>query len=135
MSKKSRSVAKSNPGWFPKGRSGNLNGRPRASRVSRGSGFEVLVEKTLSVADDRGGTSEITLKEALQQRTYQDALPSMSTRCLKPNTFRTCSSRSSRSVHAVSLPCVAVDAFRSHDGIVSPMRTIHPRFHPLFYRR
>src|SRR5882757_5490478 len=54
MSKKSRSVAKSNPGWFPKGRSGNLNGRPRASRVSRGSGFEVLVEKTLSVADDRG---------------------------------------------------------------------------------
>jgi uncharacterized protein DUF5681 len=88
MSKKSRSVAKSNPGWFPKGRSGNLNGRPRASRVSRGSGFEVLVEKTLSVADDRGGTREITLKEALQQRTYQDALPSMSTRCLKPNTLR-----------------------------------------------
>src|SRR5712672_3974198 len=81
-------VAKSNPGWFPKGRSGNLNGRPRASRVSRGSGFEVLVEKTLSVADDRGGTREITLKEALQQRTYQDALPSMSTRCLKPNTLR-----------------------------------------------
>src|SRR5258706_1506998 len=120
MSKKSRSVAKSNPGWFPKGRSGNLNGRPRASRVSRGSGFEVLVKKTLSVADDRGGTREITLKEALQQRTYQDALPSMSTRCLKPKDnliFRTCSSRSSRSVHAVSLPCVAVDAFRSHDGI------------------
>src|SRR5258708_7953625 len=88
MSKKSRSVAKSNPGWFPKGRSGNLNGRPRASRVSRGSGFEVLVEKTLSVADDRGGTREITLKEALQQRTYQDALPSMSRGCLKPNTLR-----------------------------------------------
>jgi hypothetical protein len=32
-----------------------------------------LVEKTLTVAD-RGGTREITLKEALQQRTYQDAL-------------------------------------------------------------
>src|SRR5258705_6094221 len=81
-------VAKSNPGWFPKGRSGNLNGRPRASRVSRGSGFEVLVEKTLSVADDRAGTREITLQEALQQRTYHDALASMSTRGLKPNTFR-----------------------------------------------
>ena len=33
----------------------------------------MLLEKTLTVAD-RGGTREITLEEALQQRTYQDAL-------------------------------------------------------------
>jgi hypothetical protein len=33
----------------------------------------VLVEKTLTVTD-RGGTREITMEEALQQRTYQDAL-------------------------------------------------------------
>jgi Family of unknown function (DUF5681) len=74
MSKKSRSRSTPNPGWFPKGRSGNLNGRPRASRVSKGSAFEVLMEKTISVADHRGGTREITLKKALRQRTYQDAL-------------------------------------------------------------
>ena len=33
----------------------------------------MLVEKTLSVAD-HGGTREITVEEALQQRTYRDAL-------------------------------------------------------------
>jgi hypothetical protein len=33
----------------------------------------VLVDKTLTVTD-RGGTREITLEEALQQQTYQDAL-------------------------------------------------------------
>ena len=71
MSKKRRSAR--NPGWFPKGRSGNLKGRPKSSRVQTVSAFEVLVEKTLMVPD-RGGTREITLEEALQRRTYQDAL-------------------------------------------------------------
>ena len=73
MSKKSRSKRKANPGWFPKGRSGNPKGRPMSSRGSRASPFEVIVEKTL-IVDDRGGTREITVQEALQQRTYQDAL-------------------------------------------------------------
>ena len=73
MSKKSRSRSKANPGWFPKGRSGNPKGRPISSRASRASAFEVMVEKTLTVVH-RGGTREITMEEALQQRTYQDAL-------------------------------------------------------------
>ena len=73
MSKKSRSKRKANPGWFPKGRSGNPNGRPTSSRASRASAFEVIVEKTLTV-DDGGGTREISVEEALQQRTYRDAL-------------------------------------------------------------
>ena len=73
MSKKSRSRSAPNPGWFPKGRSGNLRGRPTSSRAPKSSAFEVLVEKTLTVAD-YGGTREITMEEALQQRTYQDAL-------------------------------------------------------------
>jgi Family of unknown function (DUF5681) len=73
MSKKSTSPSAPNPGWFPRGRSGNLDGRPRVSRASKGSAFEVLVEKTLTVADG-GGTREITVEEALQQRTFQDAL-------------------------------------------------------------
>jgi Family of unknown function (DUF5681) len=68
-----KSRARPNQGWFPKGRSGNPKGRPRGSRVPTGSAFEVLVDKTLTVPD-RGGTREITLEEALQQRTYQDAL-------------------------------------------------------------
>jgi Family of unknown function (DUF5681) len=75
VSKKSHSRSTPNPGWFPKGRSGNLNGRPRASRASafKVSAFEVLVKKTLTVAGP-SGTREITVEEALQQRTYQDAL-------------------------------------------------------------
>ena len=73
MTTRSRSHSKANPGWFPKGRSGNPKGRPSSSRASKGSAFEVLVEKTLTV-DDHGGTREITVEEALQQRTYQDAL-------------------------------------------------------------
>ena len=73
MNKKSSSrKPASNPGWFPKGRSGNLKGRPTSSR-SKASAFEVLVEKTLTV-DGQGGIREITVEEALQQRTYQDAL-------------------------------------------------------------
>ena len=73
MSKKSRSKRKANSGWFPKGRSGNPKGRPTSSRASRASAFEVIVEKTLTVVH-HAGTREITMEEALQQRTYQDAL-------------------------------------------------------------
>jgi Family of unknown function (DUF5681) len=64
----------SNPGWFPKGRSGNPNGRPKDSRVPKPSAFEVLMDKTLAVTDRGGGTRQITVEEALQQRTFQDAL-------------------------------------------------------------
>ena len=73
MSDKPRSHAAQNPGWFPKGRSGNLKGRPTSSHVPKSSAFEVLVEKTITVAD-RGATREITMEEALQQRSYRDAL-------------------------------------------------------------
>jgi hypothetical protein len=73
MSDKSRSRAAPNPGWFPKGRSGNLKGRPTSSHVPKSSAFDVLVEKTITVAD-RGATREITMEEALQQRAYRDAL-------------------------------------------------------------
>jgi hypothetical protein len=38
-----------------------------------GSAFEVLLDETLTVPD-RGGTREIPFKEALQLRTFQDAL-------------------------------------------------------------
>ena len=73
MSKNAHGPSTSNPGWFPKGRSGNTKGRPRGTRETTGSAFEVLVDKTLTVPD-RGGTREIPMEEALQRRTYQDAL-------------------------------------------------------------
>jgi Family of unknown function (DUF5681) len=67
------SRSRSNPGWFRKGRSGNPGGRPSASRASQCSAFDTVVEKTLTVPHG-GGTREITMEEALQQRTYQNAL-------------------------------------------------------------
>ena len=73
MNEKSRSGATPNRGQFRKGRSGNPGGRPTVSRASRASAFDVLVEKTLTVAH-HGSTREITMEEALQQRTYRDAV-------------------------------------------------------------
>ena len=73
MSKKPHSRTKANPGWFPKGRTGNPKGRPSSSRALKASVFEVLVEKTLTV-NDPSGIREVSVEEALQQRTYQDAL-------------------------------------------------------------
>src|SRR5215469_2843867 len=73
MSKKSNSNAKPNPGWFRTGQSGNPNGRPAAPRAPQGPAFDVVMGKTLSVRHGNG-TREITMEEALQQRTFQDAL-------------------------------------------------------------
>lgn len=73
MTKKFRPRPALNSGWFPKGHTGNPKGRPSSSRNSKASVFEVLVEKTL-IVNDPGGTREISVEEALQQRTYQDAL-------------------------------------------------------------
>jgi hypothetical protein len=73
VNEKSRSGTKPNRGWFRKGESGNPNGRPTASRPSQTSAFDIVMEKTLTIAH-QGGTREITLEEALQQRTFQDAL-------------------------------------------------------------
>ena len=73
MSKKSRSGGTSNPGLFRKGRSGNPRGRPSGSRAPQSSAFDIIVEKTLTVTR-HGITREITVKEGLEQRTYEDAL-------------------------------------------------------------
>jgi hypothetical protein len=73
MSKEASSPSASNSGRFPRGRSGNLNGRPKRPRPSKGSAFEVLAEKTLTVASG-SGTRKVALEDALQQRTLQDAL-------------------------------------------------------------
>ncbi len=80
MSKKS--TRKTNPGWFRKGRSGNPGGRPAGSGVAEASPFEVLVDTTVTVTGPDGIIREITTKEALQLRIYQDALAG------KPKAFR-----------------------------------------------
>jgi hypothetical protein len=73
VNEKSRSGGAPNPGRFRKGRSGDPGGHLRAARASQGPVFDIVVDKTLTVAHP-GGTREITMEEALQQRTYRDAL-------------------------------------------------------------
>ena len=73
MSGKSGSRTTPNRGQFRKGSSGNPGGRPTASPAPQSSVFDIVAEKTLTVAH-HGIAREITVEEALQQRTYQDAL-------------------------------------------------------------
>jgi Family of unknown function (DUF5681) len=71
--KKFDSGTTSNPGWFREGHSGNPGGRPTGSRAPASSAFDILTEKTIIVTR-HGNAREITVEEALQQRTYEDAL-------------------------------------------------------------
>ena len=62
-----------NRGQFRKGQSGNPKGRPARVVAPSTSVFDVVVERTLTVTRN-GVEREITMEEALQHRTYQDAL-------------------------------------------------------------
>jgi Family of unknown function (DUF5681) len=73
VSEQSPSPSAANSGRFPKGRSGNPGGRPKASRAAQGSAFDIVLKKILTVGHG-ADTRKITIEEALQQRTFQDAL-------------------------------------------------------------
>lgn len=60
-------------GQFKKGQSGNPKGRPKSGADPQTSVFDVVTDKTLTVMRN-GAPREITMEEALQHRTYQDAL-------------------------------------------------------------
>lgn len=59
-------------GRFVKGQSGNPSGRPKARRPNI-SAFDIIFDKTLT-ATQNGVARELTVDEALQLQTYQDAL-------------------------------------------------------------
>ena len=59
---------------FAKGQSGNPRGRPRKRQVAPDqSAFGFVIDRTLTVTQN-GVERELTVDEALQQRTYQDAI-------------------------------------------------------------
>jgi hypothetical protein len=58
---------------FRKGQSGNPRGRPRKQPVARHSAFDVVIDRTLTIIQG-GKPREVTIEEALQHKTYQDAI-------------------------------------------------------------
>ncbi len=60
---------------FKKGQSGNPKGRPRkkAAPPASASVFDIIIDRTLSLTRD-GIPQEVGIEEALQHRTYQDAI-------------------------------------------------------------
>jgi len=66
----------SRSGQYKKGQSGNPKGRPRKQTVlpdATPSAFEIVFEKRVTVTQG-GVDQELTVEEALQLRTYRDAL-------------------------------------------------------------
>lgn len=60
-------------GRFAKGQSGNPSGRPRLAKPPPTSAFDIIIDRTLTVTQN-GRERELTIDEALQQKTYQDAI-------------------------------------------------------------
>ncbi|MBZ0215758.1 MAG: DUF5681 domain-containing protein [Fimbriimonadaceae bacterium] len=61
-------------GRFKKGRSGNPKGRPRKQKEEKSeSAFDIILEQTLTITRN-GVPCEVTVEEALQHKTYQDAI-------------------------------------------------------------
>lgn len=58
---------------FRKGQSGNPKGRPKKQRATVPSAFDIVMDKRLTVANG-ARQRELTIDEALQVKTYQDAL-------------------------------------------------------------
>ena len=58
---------------FRKGQSGNPRGRPRKKPDPPPSAFDVVIDRTLTIVQD-GVPREVTVDEALQHQTYQDAI-------------------------------------------------------------
>lgn len=58
---------------FRSGQSGNPKGRPRKAVPPQPSAFDIIIDRTLTVTQN-GLPRQITLDEALQQKTYQAAI-------------------------------------------------------------
>lgn len=73
MSGRASDPRRTSTGQFRKGCSGNPGGRPAKAAGSGVSAFDIIVSRTLSVTR-KGIAREVTMEEALQHRTYQDAI-------------------------------------------------------------
>ena len=73
MAKKSDRAAAGHETRFKKGQSGNPKGRPRKDRFDLTSSYDVIFDRTLAVTAD-GVTKDLGVEEALQLRTYNQAL-------------------------------------------------------------
>jgi hypothetical protein len=74
MNKPSNNDKSSTSTRFQKGQSGNPRGRPKKRKQDpRPSAFDIVIDRTLTILQD-GVPREVTVDEALQHKTYQDAV-------------------------------------------------------------
>ncbi len=67
---------------FRKGQSGNPAGRPKKAKAApQASAFDIVIDRTLAITQG-GRQRDVTVDEALQHKTYQDAIDgSRAARC------------------------------------------------------
>ena len=73
MSKAANQPDPSTSTRFRKGQSGNPHGRPRKQPKPPLSAFDIVIDRTLTIEQGRVAR-EVTVDEALQHKTYQDAI-------------------------------------------------------------
>jgi len=74
MNKKSPNPGRDSRGRFVKGTSPNPLGRPKNVPEPPASGFEFLFDRTVKIRAPDGSIRDVTVEEAVQRRTLQDAL-------------------------------------------------------------
>lgn len=109
---------------FRKGQSGNPRGRPKgSSRKKSESAFDLVIDRTLTVSQD-GRQRELTVEEALQYKTWQDALSGNRTARRELLKMIARREKALAGVGAVTLPAPAVRVDKNDPTNVNDALTI-----------
>jgi len=96
---------------FRKGQSGNPQGRPRKKIEVRTSAFDIVIDRTLTIMQG-GMPRDVTVDEALQHKTYQDAIAG--NRAARREVLKMIAERE-KAITAVAPPAKAIELLNEDD--------------------